>query len=83
MTFREWGRKYLEERGMFEQQARIVLEDMEADPANEAMAGRWKDHIEGYPTSMLAVMAVALNRAAVEWIDANLPKAWYRPMFAN
>lgn len=32
---------------------------------------------------MLRVIILDANRAAVEWIDENLPNAFFRPMFAN
>jgi hypothetical protein len=30
---------------------------------------------------MLAVMTVSMKAIALEWIDANVPKHWARPMF--
>ncbi len=83
VTFRQWAQTYLEERGMFPDQASAVVKATEDDPASEAMRGRWTDDTEGYPTPLLAVMAMAINHAAVTWIDANCPQAWYRPMFAE
>ena len=41
------------------------------------------DNADGYPTTMMAVLIVGINTEAVRWIDENLPKAWYRPMFAT
>lgn len=52
---------------------------------NESMDGgrRWRDDIEGYPKPFWAVMMLTLNRRAVEYIDANKPMHWARPMFAG
>jgi hypothetical protein len=82
MTFRELAHGYLTENGMFDSQADDVIALMVADPANEPMMQRWTDHVEGYPDAMKSVIIVDARRKAVEWIDANCPLAWYRPMFA-
>ena len=81
MTMREWSIDYLTSNGMFLDQAEATLAICVADKAYEVMTGRWNDSTDGYPAPLLAVMCMALNYSAVQWIDANLPKAWYRPMF--
>lgn len=43
----------------------------------------WDDTVDGYPPQLLAVLWLGVRRAAVDWIDENLPKAWYRPMFVD
>jgi hypothetical protein len=83
MTFQDYLKGYLYKGGFFEDMAEKVVERIKADPANEPMLGRWEDHTEGYPPEMLAVMRVSANRHAVEWIDENLPAAWFRGVFAN
>lgn len=83
MTFESKAIEYLYQNGMFEDQAKAVVEIAKAAPENEPMKGRWQDDIEGYPPTMLQVLALSLDSAAVEWIDANLPHAWFRPMFAK
>jgi len=80
MTFREWAVQYIYERGVFEADAKTIVEACIADEANKAM-DRWDDDIEGYPVSMRAVLVLALNRATVTWIEANKPLAWFKPMF--
>jgi hypothetical protein len=32
---------------------------------------------------LLAVLSLTIDDAAVQWIDANLPKAWYRAVFVH
>ncbi|MCP4394888.1 MAG: hypothetical protein GY804_11580 [Alphaproteobacteria bacterium] len=81
MTFEKWAKDYLEKRGMFDTQAHEVVETVKVAKENEAMLKRWKDDIAGYPDAMLNVMVLTLRRHALEWIDENLPKAWYRDMF--
>lgn len=81
MTFEEKARAMLVERGMFPKQADEVVAMMKQDPANEAMSDRWRDNIEDYPIEMLAILLFSAKTNALEWIDKNCPKAWYRPMF--
>jgi hypothetical protein len=80
-TIRQWAERYLYERGMFPDQAKAVVDAVEAD--NEPMKGRWNHATDGYPHPLLAVLTFAIDAAAVEWIDANLPRAWYRSIFAH
>jgi hypothetical protein len=80
VTFEQWARKELVANGMFESQADAVLSAVKADSDNKAM-DRWTDDIEGYPSSMLAVVWLMVSTTALAWIDANMPRAWYRPMF--
>ena len=82
MTVRAFMIKFLYERGMFPQQAEAALAPLFSDP-DHSMVQRWDDQIEGYPPQISALMVLAASDAAVDWIDANLPKAWYRPIFAR
>jgi hypothetical protein len=82
MTFKEFVIKYLFDNGMFQDQAQQVFDAMSKDESNAAM-DRWDDDIEDYPEQMRAVVILLARQAAVKWIDANLPMAWYRPMFAD
>jgi hypothetical protein len=66
---------------MFEDQANIVIEAVKASKENEAMKGRWSDDVSGYPRLMLGILHLTLRRHALEFIDANFPEAWFRPMF--
>ena len=81
MTIEDKIREMLVEHGMFENDAAAVVETMKADEANEPMAHRWNDNIEDYPPSILVVLWMEARNVALEYIDANCPKAWFRPMF--
>ncbi len=92
MTFAEYVKDYLFQSGMFPDQAETVLTLVKGDKANEAMQtrdgdkviqDRWEEDMEGYPPVMQALVRFATNRDAVAWIEANLPQAWYRLLFAN
>ena len=80
-TIKDWVVNYCFERGMFEDQALAVFEAVKASPANEAMEGRWNDPVDGYHQAILNVLALSVKQEAVTWIEKNLPKAWYKPMF--
>ncbi len=79
MTLRQWAEDSLYQRGMFPEQARAVIDIVAA--GNESIKDRWNDDTEGYPDTFLAVLIITIDHAALEWIDANKPQAWYRPMF--
>ena len=82
MTIRKKMKALLFEHGMLEEDAENVLRLAEDDPSMESMKARWND-AECYPPQMFAVWWVSLKAVAVKWIDANMPQAWYRAMFAE
>lgn len=87
MTIAQWCLKYLEDLGMFPEQAKAVMAPLLSGtrevPGMLEFQNRWEDFTEGYPESFLRVLMLYVDQAATEWIDANVPKAWYRPIFAH
>jgi hypothetical protein len=83
MTFAEKAKEMLTERGMTEFQADAVLERVKADPANEVMQDRWEHSITHYGEAELRTLWYTVRTNAVEWMDENCPRAWFRPMFAG
>jgi hypothetical protein len=81
MTYKKKLTDMLLERGMFKDQAAQVMTAVIADPANEAMAGRWNDEVDAYPDVILKLAWINTRLHALAWIDTNAPGAWYRPMF--
>lgn len=75
MTFEEFCMKFLTERGMLDDQAKAVMEQVKSAEENESMADRWNDDIEEYPQSMMGIVVFAIKHHAIKWIDDNLPKA--------
>ena len=70
-------------RGMFESDATQVVEMAmpeidELDPNHKIT---WNYPSDGYPDQFYAVMFLAVSKKAIEWIDKNKPKAWFRGMF--
>jgi hypothetical protein len=72
---------HLVSHGMFESQAQQVLSIVKE--RNEAMNDVWKKNTADYPNTMLQVIILDADRAAIEWIDENLPLAFFRQIFAN
>ena len=84
MTFEKLAYDHLFNNGMFENDAKKVIELAKKDEVlGDAMKGRWSDDTEGYPPFMKNVFIVSLNSVAVKYIDENMPKAWFRPVFAG
>jgi hypothetical protein len=82
MTFRQAALKYMDDRAVGAPTANKIMEQVINDPVNAAMADRWDDDLSGYPEQMYTVIIGNLRHNAVKWIDANLPEAWFRSMFA-
>ena len=81
MNFQEWALKYMTDRGVFDDVAAKILNDIKAEKSNEDMSHRWGDNISDYPDIMLPVMAFIINRHVQEWCKTNAPLAWFLPMF--
>lgn len=81
MTIRETLAKHLTDNGMFESQAEAVIEQFMGTDATQPMRGRWDDPTTEYPAALTDALLHGLCFVALEWIDANLPEAWYRPIF--
>mgnify|MGYP001617759727 CR=1 FL=1 len=83
MTFNEFILSNLINCGMFPDQTQAVLELVKQAPENESMLGRWSDCIEDYPPEMKTMAWHSAKRYALQWIDENKPKAWYRGQFVE
>ncbi len=80
MTVQEYMINRLVQNGMFDTQATKVIEMVKAK--NEGF-DFWGKEAEGYPDQLLSVVWFTVKRNALEWIDENLPRAWFRPMFVT
>lgn len=79
MTIRARFEEKLCRCGMFPDQAGVVLILTERELPD--MTGRWDEDESGYPPELMAALWMGVEQQALVWIDANLPQAWYRPMF--
>jgi hypothetical protein len=80
-TFENHVKQYLVNGGFFENQAEQVFEVVKNAKENESMAGRWDDNIDDYPEVMARVVLLTTRRLALEWIDENAPRAWFRQLW--
>ena len=84
MTFEQFAYGYLYNNGMFPDDAKKVVEAAKNDEIlKDTMQGGWDDDMAGYPPFMENIFIVSLNSVAVKYIDENMPKAWFRQIFAG
>jgi len=82
MTFEEYAKQYLVDNGMFEEQTIDVIALLKQDKVvDKALRNRWNDHIEGYSSQFMGIFIYSVNRVTLEYIDANMPLAWFRGQF--
>lgn len=83
MTTREKLKEMLTSKGMFDTQADLVLE--KAIPKIEKLTPgyniTWDRPAKEYPNSVYIALWITLSETALEWIDENLPRAYFRSMF--
>ena len=71
----------LTKNGMSNSQAEAVLEQARPQLEVDGYRMTWNSPADEYPPPFYLVVELVLRNNALEWIDANLPKAWFRPMF--
>ena len=83
MTVTEWMLESLTSRGMFDQDAEKIIEQLkpQLEKSDHSMSERWNDKISNYVMPIKTVWSIWLDRVALEWIDENAPQHWARPMF--
>lgn len=79
MTFEKFVIKFCTDRMMVESQARQVLGAVKT--AQPSMNGRWHEQVSDYPESVMFGVAITVKGEALDWIDKNLPSAFYRELF--
>ena len=83
MNTREKFEFILVENGMFPEQAKKVMDVAipEINASNEYQI-TWDRPEQEYPEVFYSsVWVIQLKVIALKWIDENIPRAWYRPMF--
>lgn len=81
MTIEQRLTKMCFDNGMFLTNAQAVMDlvtSKENEPLFPNMVRRWADNEDEYPSQLLAVLWFGVKSIAVNWIDANVPQAWYR-----
>lgn len=87
MTTRQKIEELLYNRGIFESQAKSIMDyaipkiDSEMRQSGESLI-TWDRPSDEYPDALYAALFIAyINQRVVEWAKENLPKAWWIPMF--
>lgn len=81
MTVFEWAISFCKKRGMLEGCAASVVEMVILEPECSGIVGRWGEKVDDYPAPIIALLEATLCRCAVRWIEANDPRAWFKPLF--
>lgn len=73
----------LTDRGMFDSQAGSVMEmfKAEVDSMTDNYKTTWDRPASEYPDPLYTALKPTLFKCATEWIDKNLPMAWFKDMF--
>jgi hypothetical protein len=80
-TITEHLREQLIESGLWPAEAEAVLQALKAN--DKTMEHRWNDYATDYPPQIIAALWRAAKRHALEWIEANKPQHWAKPMFES
>lgn len=83
MTVSEWCRAQLKKNGMSQDQAEACLSLFVKSDLAEPMLGRFEQELDQFVNVELAALVGNLKLFALEWIDENCPRAWFRPMFVE
>lgn len=83
MNVKEKCIKFLVDNGMWSEQADKVFgifydKLCEEDGYSQKM---FREDESTYPTQLYSILFLRLRGTALEWIDKNMPMAWFRPMF--
>ena len=80
-TIEDRGIDYLITKGMSMNQAKAVMTMVVQAKENDVMKDRWDEPAYAYPSSILNLMFISCNRYALQYINDNIPQAWFKPMF--
>jgi hypothetical protein len=74
--------KHLTDRGMSDNQAEEVLKEYLESVAKDTNYQITLSSDSGaYPQAVYNAFFSGLNHQAVQWIEKNIPLAWFKPMF--
>jgi hypothetical protein len=83
MTTREKLEQMLVSNGMFESQAKEVMEISIPELNNlvEDYQITFDRPASEYPNVIYNILFLAIKPIALKWIEEKMPMAWYKPMF--
>jgi len=83
MTIREKLVDLLFQNGIFENDAKEIVQSYIDCSMGQAMEGRWDDEVEGYPIATISVLWAGTKAMALEWISKNCPSHWAKPLLES
>lgn len=81
MTLEQAMVKNMTDRIMTPSQAAAVMELARKAKMLEAVSAKWDDTSDAYPPQFMDILWYSVRELALAYIDANCPKAFYRPLF--
>ena len=82
MTTREKFEQILINKGMFESQAKQVMDlAIPEIDGNQDYKMTWNRNYTEYPDSLYAVLLMTIYPIALKWIEDNCPNAWFKSKF--
>ena len=83
ITTREKLEQMCYEKGMFESQAKTVVDLAIPEIDNlDNYKITWDRPASEYPEPLYIIMFLTVKKVAYKWIEENFPLAWFKPMFA-
>lgn len=79
MNFYNFFINQLTQRGVFEGQAKLIMDKVIAN--NPHMDGRWDELTINYPQQLTNIIWISVEQETLEFIKENCPQAWFRPIF--
>lgn len=73
--------KRLTSNGLSSKQAETIITIAKEDEALESMKGQWGKSVTEYPVQLRTVLWFSVKAIAFEWIEENVPNAFFRPLF--
>lgn len=91
MTTRNYLETYLEQRGMSFHQAVLCTDfcidklnaQIEIDDNFNDYKITWNRPSDEYPNVLLRTLTFMMNPNVLEWIEENIPNAWFKRVFDN
>ncbi len=82
-TVREKMEEMLYQNGLFEDQAKEIMDIAVESDSFESMKENWNKDASGYPPIIINICWVGVKGVALKWIDNNVPEAWFRDVFSQ
>lgn len=82
MNFKDKMTQALINRGIFDDEAAEVVRLAMDHESLADMKQRWMEDTGNYPKMMVSIVWISVQAIALDYIDNNCPKAWFRQSVA-